>query len=392
MLRGHCESGITSMALIFLSVIFSNLILNQKFGIITHELTPDAYAIEKTSLELYLMLFSIVIAAFTVLIKQATLKHLFAATTLLERVGVKNYILTSAPLKKTVAFMPLILCLALFAVPSWVSINKGGEYNVALTAQVLKDYGLAPQAMQQLEKSLEKHPSNHELGYLYALYSITTDFYNNSKGKALKLLEQAQDAHPSSLSIKYHLSSIYKSKGDKTKAIQYALQATNKAPKNAFLNNYLGELYLTFDELEQAAEAFKKALDANPNDPMIMNNLSYILLELNQEELAALELAKNSVLLLPNKIFNKDTLAWAYYKNRRYTEALETINEIHDSIEYSDEINFHYIMILHSMSLIKNPIESIDKLLASPEVIMNNMLFRSITAARAELTAKLSNE
>jgi tetratricopeptide (TPR) repeat protein len=388
----YWEAAIAGLVLVFFSPIFSNQMLNMQFGVITENLTPDFFLSQKAAMDLYLMLFFIVLGAFSVALKLNLHKYVYF-TDEESRTNSFAYRLFSNPLLRLgVNALPLLVCLTFIVFALGISTVEGPETQEALKAQVLKDYGLVNQALESLENSLINHPGSASLNYLYALFSIDSDFPKNNQEKALTLLEKAHEKHPEALSIKYYLSTIYEIKGNKAKTIQYALQATNKAPDSGFLNNYLGELYLNFNEPEQAVEAFKKALEANPYNAITMNNLSYVLLELDMEKVTALELAKNSVKLLPNKIFNKDTLAWAYYKNQRYTEALEEMNKIRDSIEQSDEINFHYIMILHSMSLIKNPIESIDKLLASPEVIMNNMLFRSITAARADLTDKMSNE
>ena len=153
-----------------------------------------------------------------------------------------------------------------------------------------------------------------------------------------------------------------------------------------FANNYIGSLYLKYDMLKEAVEAYKRAVSKSSDDAVLLNNLSFLLLELNESLPQALELAKRSVELLPNQIFNKDTLAWAYYKNGRYIEALEEINAIRDVVDESPEIHFHYIMILNSMSLLKNPIDLLNKLLADPEVILNKSLSNSIHLAEIKYT------
>ncbi len=376
-LSSYWEAGITSVVLVFFSGIFTNLYLNKKLGIIITNLNPREFAMEKATLSFYFIICSIFLSAVSVAIKQSFLKYFMQSSILV---------------KRAVLILPLLLSVSAATLAITSVAGQNAQYRTILKAQVLKDYGLTLQALIILEDELEKYSDNLNIEYLYGVFSLEADFPSGNKEQVLTLLNKANEAHPNSIFTKIYLSQIYKDKKEKDPALKHALQAAELAPTNAFIMDNLGEIYLEFNELERGVEVYKKSLEINPDNPMTMNNLSFTLLNLDQDLVTALQLAKKSVKLLPNQVPNLDTLAWAYYKNKRYTDALETINKIRDHIDYLEEINFHYIMILHSMRLVKNPIELLDKLLASPEVIMDNLLFETISKARAELAYELENE
>ena len=182
----------------------------------------------------------------------------------------------------------------------------------------------------------------------------------------------------------------YEINKDYEKAIALAKEAAILAKDDAYLWQLVGDINLKHSFLQETISAYKKSLEIEPNNATVLNNLSYTLLTNNKDLIIALELAKKSVELAPNSIANRDTLAWAYYKNNQFTNALETINLLYENRkEISPELDFHYAAILDSMDLLSKPLEIYDKMLVKPEVATNKDLILQIIEARQKAEEKL---
>ncbi|MDD3001882.1 MAG: tetratricopeptide repeat protein [Candidatus Riflebacteria bacterium] len=371
--RGYFEASSLAFLVSVVMTFVVYITLNLKFGGVPVYLTPDVYAKEKSNLFMLLLLPSMFVVTAFVVAKYKILSRL----NLLD--DKKKSLFLGLPL--TLIFLCAISVSVFFAYGDF-------ESRKTVTVQMLNDFGLVEKATEVTERALLIKPDSFELYYLRGSITIDSDYKFRSIEEAIKSLEKARKIHPDSLMINYYLSVAYSENNDKENALKYAYGAIDGRFNDAFVNKYLGDLYLKYNMPKKAVEAYKLAVSKSYDDAIILNNLSFLLLELNENLPQALELAKRSVELVPNQIFNKDTLAWAYYKNGRYIEALEEINDIRDVVEESPEIHFHYVMILNSMSLLKNPIELLNKLLAKPEVILNKSLSNSINAARDKINAE----
>ncbi|MCX8053752.1 MAG: tetratricopeptide repeat protein, partial [Armatimonadetes bacterium] len=75
----------------------------------------------------------------------------------------------------------------------------------------------------------------------------------------------------------------------------------------------------------QAERAYRAALTTAPNSAALMNNLAYFYAEEGIKLDEALLLAERAVRLLPNDANIVDTLGWAQYKKKRYSDAARTL-------------------------------------------------------------------
>ena len=245
-----------------------------------------------------------------------------------------------------------------------------------------------------IDSGLEKYPDNDKLCFFKSIILTETDSptpkrNQNKEKEALNYVEKAVSLKPDSPSYKYYLSIQLDITGNHEQAIQMASEASELAPKDAYLWQYLGDINQKYKKYSDSIKAYKKSLEIDPHNSITLNNLSYALLTNNQDYPIALELAKKAVKLTPNSISHRDTLAWAYYKNNMFTEALNEISLLYtDKTEISPEIDFHYAVILEEIGLLNNPVETYDKMMIIPEVSINSDLLQQIIEARNKAERK----
>lgn len=250
-------------------------------------------------------------------------------------------------------------------------------------ARVLYELQAADLALSVVDEALATDEGFASLHFIKGITILDFPGDKYSAEDAVKHLERANELQPKVPAWLYRLSMAYDRERNGAGAISAASEAVGLLPGDAFLWQYLGDLNMKYKRGPASVSAYKKALELTPNDPLLLNNLAYTMLELEMELPQALEMARMSVELMPDRVFNLDTLAWAYYKNAQYPEALEIMNAIFTGrTEITPEIDFHYASILQAMGMLNNPLETFDKLLARPEVAADHHLFQQVYQAR----------
>ncbi|GAB4269009.1 MAG: hypothetical protein Kow0029_04770 [Candidatus Rifleibacteriota bacterium] len=263
------------------------------------------------------------------------------------------------------------------------------EIRSLVKARMFYEFDAAEQAIKISESVLEKKDDFAPLHYIMGSAILESSPASYTPADAVFHLQRAVDLVPENPLYLYKLSLALDSEGDSEQAIAIASRAVDLQPKDEFLWQHLGELNLKYHKLEGAVAAYEKAAELDPDNPTLLNNLAYTCLELGKNLPLALELARKSVEILPGFVFNTDTLAWAYYKNKMYPEALETISTIYsDRKEITPEVDFHYAMILYANGLLAEPVKALDKLLARPEVIADFSLNRQISEAKMKMLSE----
>jgi len=289
--------------------------------------------------------------------------------------------------KYALVIIPIALMLLLVV----LDLAQPPNGRAMIRARVL--YGLqAPDmALQTIDDALAVDGGFAPLHFMKGI--VILDYANSKYGAAdaVKHLERANELKPKVPAWLYCLSTAYDREKNGPAAMAVASEATSLLPDDAYLWQYLGDLNMKYKNGRAAIDAYKKALELTPEDPQLLNNLAFTMLELNIELPQALEMARVSVELMPGRIFNLDTLAWAYYKNAQYAESLEIMSDIFSGrSEVSPEVDFHYVLILQAMGMLNNPLETFDKLLARPEIAADHQLFQQIYQARRQIEATVA--
>lgn len=89
----------------------------------------------------------------------------------------------------------------------------------------------------------------------------------------------------------------------------------------------LGDLYQQTNRLEEAYLCYDSALVYNPSNILVLNNYAYFLSEEGKQLDRAEQMSLRSVKAEPNNATYLDTYAWILYKQERYEEALEYMEQ-----------------------------------------------------------------
>lgn len=290
--------------------------------------------------------------------------------------------------KYALVLLPAFVVLLSF----FVDISQPPAKRAMVRARILYELQAAELALQVIDTALVADENYAPLHFIKGMTIIDHPSATYSAVDAVKHLERANELIPRVPTWLYRLSMAYDLERNGAGAIAAASEATGLLPEDAFLWQYLGDLNMKYKHGPASVSAYKKALELTPEDPLLLNNLAFTMLELDMELPQALEMARISVELLPDRVFNLDTLAWAYYKNGQYAEALEIMAAIFAGrSEVTPEIDFHYARILQAKDMLANPLETYDKLLARPEVAADHHLFQQIYRARTETESRIAS-
>ena len=257
---------------------------------------------------------------------------------------------------------------------------------ILLLSKTMINISAKEKANKYLDSLISNYPDNAKVCYLKSYVLTNSDSLlsdTNNKKEAYNLAKKASNLKPNSPIYMYYFSIQQEINGDFNNAIETASKAANLAKTDGYLWQNLGDINVRHLRYSEAIEAYKKALQIDHNNSYVLNNLSVSLLYNNQNLNTALELAQEAIKLNPNSVAIIDTLAWAYYKNNKYSEALETINILYkNQSEISPELDFHYAAILDEMGLLKDPIKTYDKMIIKPEIASNFVLLNQIIEQR----------
>ena len=179
--------------------------------------------------------------------------------------------------------------------------------------------------------------SNPNLPMLYTKLGELHEIYDNLTA-ASQVYETAIQVHPSYLPAYLSLGEIFIQQRTLEKAIGIYEKAAKIAPNNSQVWVKLGVVYINQRQFEPAILAFEQAIRADDTAAEAYNNLARLYAGLGKEMQQAINLAEHAVTLMPTAR-HYDTLAYTYYRNAEYAEALTAINQALALAPDSDEYN-----------------------------------------------------
>ena len=209
------------------------------------------------------------------------------------------------------------------------------HYRRALTYQKLGDKEQAAAAMaqfqrlktyeDQMHRFREAIYTNPNLPVLYIKLGELHEAYDNL-AEAAQIYEVATQVYPSYLPAYLHLGEVFIKKRALEKAAQVYKKAAEIAPDNAQVQIKLGVIYINQHQFDPAIAAFKRAIAVDNTAAAAYNNLARLYAGLGKEMQQATQLAQQAVALAPTAK-HYDTLAYTYYRNAQYAQALDAINQ-----------------------------------------------------------------
>ena len=184
-------------------------------------------------------------------------------------------------------------------------------------------------AIQALERARAASPEDLSVLFqLGDLYLAAEDMEN-----AIGCFEDIEKRTPDNLLIKQKLALSLLAVGNKDRAIAKLEELSQRQPDNAKLYYYLGELYEEKGDLEKALFQYVLAQKAAPEDPTPFLKRALLQLEdLQQPEKAAQTLLEGME-KLPDDPRLEEMLAYVYYGQKRYREALPYFRRLHEGVE-----------------------------------------------------------
>ena len=162
-------------------------------------------------------------------------------------------------------------------------------------------------------------PDREEI-YLTSSYFFEED---NLWDRAIGILKEGMGKVENPGEIYFRLAVIYDKKQDRGESIAYIKKVLELDPDNADAQNFLGYTYAEQGtNLDEAERLIRAALKSKPNSGNIIDSLGWVYFKKGQYDKAAFELEK-AYHLMPNDGTVTEHLADAYYRLKRYRDALK---------------------------------------------------------------------
>jgi tetratricopeptide (TPR) repeat protein len=163
--------------------------------------------------------------------------------------------------------------------------------------------------------------------------------------KAAAQLQKVVEAYPADFEAAIELGNIYRSDNkfrEAAEAYSIGIETLPQGAGGAWRVYYFRGISYERSGLWPQAEAdFRHALKLNPDQPHVLNYLGYSWIDMGENLGPALDMIQSAVNQRPDDGYIVDSLGWAYYRTRRFEEA---VSELERAVELRPEdpvINDH---------------------------------------------------
>ena len=191
--------------------------------------------------------------------------------------------------------------------------------NVMAQFKRMKTYS---DTVHQFREAIYKNPN---MPMLYVKLGELHEKFSNF-AEAQRSYQTAITLHPTFVPAYHQLGAILIEERDLEKAAAVYHKLTEIAPNDVQAWLKLGVIQINRKQFNAAIETFKSAIAADDTAAEAYNNLARVYAGLGTEKAQAVVLAKKAV-ELSAIAKHYDTLAYAYYHNQQYPEALAAINK-----------------------------------------------------------------
>ncbi len=262
-----------------------------------------------------------------------------------------------------------------------------GLADVALRyVQLLSRLGKNTQAEGFADSILKENSGNACFYFIAAEAALNSQ----NKDKAERLLKQALVCEQVPGVIYLKLAGVYQDRKNEKKEIETLEQCTEKLPLYNKGWTALALVYLRSDQTDNALDIMKKARGRLPHDPEILSNLAWLYIQTGKgigvddndtsDFDLALDYARKAFELSPASLFTADTLGWAYYHKKAYTQAAWVFSDALEKAPDNGVLLYHYGMTQYRLGS-----------LALARKTLNKALEKDVPdSARAEIDQMLS--
>ena len=194
--------------------------------------------------------------------------------------------------------------------------------------------------------------------------------------EALRVLEQAQKAQPTSEQLSFALANLRWMSGDKEESLRIVREWQEQHPDDASAAIRAAQAYLSFGLEPQAAEAYEKALKLSPSDATVLNNLAWLSQKTDPKR--ALQLAEKANTLKPDDAGVADTLGWLLLEQGETGRGLEQLQKAFQLAPQNPSIHYHYAVALVRAGQREKARRELESLLASQKRFPQEVEARSL--------------
>ncbi|WDP90732.1 MAG: tetratricopeptide repeat protein [Desulfobacter sp.] len=224
-------------------------------------------------------------------------------------------------------------------------------------ARLMVDAGQGSQVLAKIDR-MAKVKKSSAVYYAGARISLELKEYDRCRA----YLDQAMGQKPVSGAFYLLQAELFQATGNPQDAERVLIQCTVEHPR--FQDGWLrlSSYYVERMNIDRAAEVLELALKSFPDHPQIMGNMAWLLLEKGDDLDRALDLARTAYDRMPEQAWLMDTLGWAYYHKKIYSQAEWMLAQAEELVSGSGMVQYHLGMAFYRQAKLS---EARDKLEAS---------------------------
>lgn len=208
-----------------------------------------------------------------------------------------------------------------------VRLSQPGNKTVGYyIARVDEELGMYKEALEEWELMLKGAETDKEKAEIYVkeagVYEKMKDLdkAEESVVNAVKLRKEDPDLY-------YILGLVYVKKERYDAAADNVRQAIKMDPRREEFIFYLGVIYEKTKDYDKCVREMKRVLEINPKHADALNYIGFLYADRNENLAQALSYVNQAMALDPDNGYYEDSLAWVYYKQKKYALALEEIQK-----------------------------------------------------------------
>jgi tetratricopeptide (TPR) repeat protein len=210
---------------------------------------------------------------------------------------------------------------------------------------------------QRADALLQKDPKSAPAYFIHGRsYVIEKNF-----PAAEIALKKAIELDPNLASAYNLLVAIYVESNKLPEALKELEKALGKNPQYSPALLTSGIIYERIGDSAKARDSYEKVLALNPNFIPALNNLAYIYSERFNNLDRAAELARKAHELAPAEPSVQDTFGWVLYRQGKYQEAAEQLEQSASKLPGKGEIQFHLGMANYMMGRLDDARAALEK-------------------------------
>ncbi|MDD4272843.1 MAG: tetratricopeptide repeat protein [Desulfobacter postgatei] len=209
-------------------------------------------------------------------------------------------------------------------------------------ARLASDQGLGERVFEKID-ALAGHDANPAVYYTGAKICLGLKDYDRCQAYIDKAMAKKEVSGPFFLLQ----AALFEATGKDDGVEKTLTECITKLPQYVGGWLKLSAYYVKKQRISDAAQVMEQALNSFPDHPEIKGNLAWLLLEEETDFDRALDLAREAYDTLPGQAWLMDTLGWAYYHKKIYSQAQWMLEQAEELTPGNGMIQYHLGMVLY---------------------------------------------